>query len=265
MPSIPINGTSLYYEMHGSGIPLVFIHGHLASHHVFTPQIEYFGKRMKVIAIDLRGSGQSGKMDVEIGHIVDTQCEDLRILLDQLGQEKVVLVGGATGGVIAQKYALLHPNQVQALVLVDGCLCNPLSNRLGKLWEASEIIRGLVAYLPAEFFLRFLRITYNRWLPAYKILRHELLHKRPTESIKQFLAMRKAGVLVDCTQLDLPVLFVEGSQNEWYLKQMASWLSCLPCAEVVVMDDALYPSQLCQPQVFNRLLLNFLIDQQLVS
>ena len=265
MPRIPVNGTDLYYEMHGSGITLVFIHGHLASHHVFTPQIEYFGKRVKVIAMDLRGSGQSGRMDVEIGHIVDTQCEDLRMLLARLGEERIVLIGGATGGFIAQRYALLYPGQVQALVLVDGCFCNPMLKRGGKLWEVSEIIRGLAAYLPAELFLRFLRITYNRWVPAYKILRQELLHKRPTESIKQFLAIRQSGLFTDCIRLELPVLFVEGSRNEWHLKQMENWLSCLPRAEVVVMDDALYPSQLCQPQIFNRVLLNFLIDQRLVS
>ncbi|MFC6651762.1 alpha/beta fold hydrolase [Paenibacillus rhizoplanae] len=61
MPYIELNGTSLYYEMSGSGLPIVFIHDYSTSHHLFEPQADYFSKRVKVIVFDLRGNGQSGK------------------------------------------------------------------------------------------------------------------------------------------------------------------------------------------------------------
>ncbi|MEF2965740.1 alpha/beta hydrolase [Paenibacillus sp. M1] len=264
MPQIELNGTSLYYEVHGTGTPIVFLHDCRSSHHMFEPQIEYFGKRSKVIVLDLRGNGQSGKMNIDIPHILEAQCEDLQKLLNMLQVPQAVLVGYSSGGVLAQKFAALYPERVKALVLVD-CLFESILYAKGKsLWELIEPLAWVTWYLPAEFFLRSLRVTYNRWLPAYSILRNEILHKRPTEAIKQRLALRQANMFKDLAKLKVPMLCVAGSQNEWGLKQMNQASAMLPLAQFAILKDAFYPSHLCQPHSFNRLLLNYLIDHQLV-
>ncbi|GGF70749.1 alpha/beta hydrolase [Paenibacillus albidus] len=263
LPQIQLNGTSLYYEKYGAGVPLVFIHDHLTSHHLFEPQVEYFRKRLQVIVLDLRGSGLSGKMNVEVNRILDTQCEDLRALLENLGIPKVILVACSSGGVLAQKFAVQHPEQVSALVLVDSGLFDHISMKNRKLWDFIETCTWISHYLPAEFFIRSLRMTYNKWLPAYHILRKELLHKRPTELIKQRIALRQIDMFAYAERLRIPVLCVAGSQNEWGLKQARRTAALFPAAQLAVLPDAMYPSHLCQPQDFNRLLLNFLMDQHL--
>ncbi|AOZ92411.1 alpha/beta fold hydrolase [Paenibacillus crassostreae] len=260
MPQILLNGTSLYYETYGSGVSIVFIHDHLSSHHMFDPQVEYFSTRAKVIVLDLRGNGQSGKMNVDVNRIIDTQCEDLRELLERLGIFKVTLVGCSSGGVLARKFADIYPERVRALVLVDSYL----SAKTSKLWEMFETFSWLSYYLPAVFLLRTLRLTYHQWTPAYKIMREGLLNKRPTELIKQRLALRQIDLRGHSVRLQVPILCVAGSQNEWGLKQMKNMVSAFPYAQLKIVDDAIYPSHLCQPQLFNRLLLNFLIDQHVV-
>ncbi len=260
MPQILLNGTSLYYEIHGNGVPIVFVHDHLSSHHMFDPQVEYFSTRARVIVLDLRGNGQSGKVDVEVNRIIDTQCEDLRELLDILGVSKVTIVGCSSGGVLAGRFAHLYPERVRALVLVDSYL----SGKTNKLWEVFETFSWLSYYLPAELLLRTLKLTYHHWTPAYRIMREDLLNKRPTELIKQRMALRQIDLCRQSARYQVPILCVAGSQNEWGLKHMKNIEAAFPYAQLQIVDDAIYPSNLCQPQLFNRLLLNFLIDQHVV-
>lgn len=262
VPQIQVNGTTLYYEIHGSGTPIVFIHGHLSSHHMFEPQVEYFSKRAKVIVLDLRGYGNSGKLDVEVGHIMETQCSDLCELLNKLHISQATLVGCSSGSALAQTFAALHPDRVSALVLVDSYFagCFGKKNHLLNICEACS---WLSYYLPAEFFLRSLRVTYNRWRPVYSILRKELYHKRPTESIKQRMELLRMEMPANLARLPMPVLCVAGSQSEWFVKQMQRAATLFRHVQLATIEDAMYPTHLCQPHAFNRMLLNFLMDQHI--
>jgi 3-oxoadipate enol-lactonase len=262
MPYIDVNGTTLYYEVSGSGLPIVFIHDYSTSHHLFEPQAEYFSKRAKVILFDLRGNGQSGKMDVEISRIVDTQCEDLKGLLDALSVEQAVIVACSSGAVLAQKFAYLNPERVINLVLVDNYILGDCTAKGSKVLELFQICAWVAHYLPAEMFIRSLRITYNKWLSAYHILRRELVHERTTELIKQRLALRHTDSYGFALRLQIPVLCVSGNQNERVLEQVRQTAAKYPLATLAILEDAMYPSHLCQPQHFNRLLLDYLKDQQ---
>lgn len=262
MPKIQVNGTTLYYETHGSGAPIVFIHGHLSSHHMFEPQVEYFSKRARVIVLDLRGYGDSGKLNVDVGDIVDTQCKDLYELLEKLNIPKVTLVGCSSGSVLAQKFAANHPDRINALVLVDSYFTGS-HGKGNHLLKFCEVCSWLSYYLPAEFFLRSLRVTYHRWVPVYSILRKELYHKRPTESIKQRIALLKLDMTSNLFRLRMPVLCITGEQSEWLVKQMNKAADLFSHVQLATIEDSIYPSNLCQPHEFNRTLLNFLIDQHI--
>lgn len=261
MPHIEVNGTSLYYEMSGSGLPIVFIHDYSTSHHLFDPQADYFSKRAKVVVFDLRGNGQSGKMDVEISRIVDTQCEDLKLLLDALAVERAVIVACSSGAVLAQKFAYLYPERVINMVLVDSYFQGEYTARGGNVKGIFEVCAWAAHYLPAEMFIRSLRITYNKWLSAYHILRKELVHERTTELIMQRLALRQTDSYGFALRLQVPVLVVSGNQNEWALEQVKRTAGKYPSARLAILEDAMYPSHLCQPQLFNRILLDYLREQ----
>ncbi|CAM4367878.1 alpha/beta fold hydrolase [Paenibacillus typhae] len=262
MPLIQVNGTTIYYEMTGSGLPIVFIHDYSTSHLLFEPQAEYFSKRAKVIVFDLRGNGKSGKMDVEISRIVDTQCEDLKVLLDALSIDRAVIVASSSGTVLAQKYASSYPERVINLILVDSYFSSGTTALGGKVKGFLEICAWASHYLPAEMFIRSLRITYNNWLVAYHILKKELIQQRTTELIKQRLALRNTDVYGFALQLQIPVLCVSGNRNDWVLEQVRKTASQYPLAQFSILEDAIYPSHLCQPERFNRLLLDYLLDQQ---
>lgn len=265
MPNVELNGTSIYYESYGEGLPVVFIHDYRTSHRLFEPQIEYFRHRLQVIVWDLRGNGLSGKMNVGIDSILDAQCEDLKSLLDCLGVGKAILVACSSGGVLARKFASKYLERTRALVLIDSSASAKAGSRKSERWiSALQVCAQSMHYLPAELFLRPLRITYGRWLPAYAILRREVLNKRTTEAIKQSLAVEYFRPSDGTETLRLPTLLVGGAQDQWTLRKIRRAASECPSAHLEILEDAIYPSHLCQPHRFNRLLLDFLNDHHLL-
>lgn len=116
MPTIAANGIRIYYELGGSGRPLLFISGtggDLRNRpNVFDgPLAEAF----EVLAYDQRGLGQSDKPDTE--YSMADYADDAAGLLDALGWRQVPVMGVSFGGMVAQELVLRHPDKVSALVL----------------------------------------------------------------------------------------------------------------------------------------------------
>lgn len=259
MPFLQANGTSLYYEMHGSGPPLVFVHSHGFSHEMFFPQVHYFCKKgYQVILVDLRGNGQSGKLDAAVGEIVKLQCLDLKTMLDQWGIASAVFVGAADGGVLVQQFAMAYPEKVGAIVLVDTHSKPAAAGLRGKLFAAMRAATWLTYYLPGASFVRGLKATYARWDVAYSFLRAGMLRKRPTEWIKQRLAIGRVSGYSGLSRVRVPVLCVVGDYSPEGVKQMQRTAGMIPDAEFAVLEDAFVPSHLCQPRPFNDTVFRFL-------
>ena len=102
MPYSRCNGADLYYEDAGSGTPLVFLHGVMASHRFFEPQLAGLSDEYRTIAIDFRGHGRSEK--AELGHTVAQYARDLRAFVDRHELDEVVLVGWSMGALVSWDY-----------------------------------------------------------------------------------------------------------------------------------------------------------------
>lgn len=105
----------LYYTEHGSGFPLILLHGNGEDQSYFIHQIEYFSQFYRVIAVDTRGHGQSprGTASFTISQFAD----DLRIFMDRLGLKKSHILGFSDGGNIALTFALRYPERIEKLIL----------------------------------------------------------------------------------------------------------------------------------------------------
>jgi pimeloyl-ACP methyl ester carboxylesterase len=111
-----LNGVSLAYRDIGSGLPIVFIHGHAFNQSMWDPQISALSSRYRVITFDLRGYGASEVPAVEATSL-ETMAADVNALLDHLGIAKAVVAGLSMGGQIAMAFAELYPQRLIALVL----------------------------------------------------------------------------------------------------------------------------------------------------
>ncbi len=109
----PINGAQLYYEVAGSGQPLVMLHSHLVDSGQWDEQFVYFAATHQVIRYDARGFGQSDLPPEPFAH-----HQDLYSLLIHLGIDHAHLMGCSGGGMTILDFALAYPQMVGKLVLV---------------------------------------------------------------------------------------------------------------------------------------------------
>lgn len=118
MPIVQCNGANLYYEDHGDGQPIVFLHGMAAGLRYFEPQLMGLSNDFRTLAFDYRGQGRSEK--TELGHTPVQFAHDLRAFLEQCDLEDVVLVGWSLGACVSWEYVdQFGTERIRALVDVD--------------------------------------------------------------------------------------------------------------------------------------------------
>jgi pimeloyl-ACP methyl ester carboxylesterase len=135
MPTIVHQGVTLAYEGRGAGKPaFVFIHGWTCDRSFFAPQATYFAQRHRVVSLDLRGHGESGKPRGP--YPIAAYVDDIAYAIDQLGLGKVVAVGHSRGGITALALGAAHPDKVAGIAMVDPApLVFPPGSR--PAWRAS--------------------------------------------------------------------------------------------------------------------------------
>lgn len=118
MPVAELNGVRIAYEdTGGAGRPLVFSHGFLMDRSMFAPQVEALRSDHRCVSWDQRCFGETGPVDGAFTFW--DSARDLLALCDHLGLEEPVLVGMSQGGFLGMRAALLRPDAIAGLVLID--------------------------------------------------------------------------------------------------------------------------------------------------
>ena len=112
-----VNGLKLYYEVHGTGRPLVLLHGGLGSGEMFGPVLAQLAEHHRVILPDLQGHGRTADIDRPID--IRLMADDIAALIDQLELDKPDVVGYSLGGGVAFFTAVKHPHKVGRLVMAS--------------------------------------------------------------------------------------------------------------------------------------------------
>ena len=112
-----VNGVKLCYEVSGEGYPLFLIHGFGAKKESWIAQIPVLSKHFKVITVDNRGAGKSGRPDSE--YTMEIFADDINSLMEHLGIEKANVAGWSLGGMIVQNFVLKYPDRVNKLILIN--------------------------------------------------------------------------------------------------------------------------------------------------
>ncbi|GHO58385.1 alpha/beta fold hydrolase [Ktedonobacter robiniae] len=138
----PINGINLYYELHGTGEPLIMLHGGFGTFDMFAALSPTLAQNHQIIGVDLYGHGRTALTDrpFDFEHLAD----DIAGLIEHLGLETADLLGYSFGGAVALQAAIRHPEQIDKLVVIS----TPFK-RTG--WHP-EMQAGMASTSP-EFFL----------------------------------------------------------------------------------------------------------------
>jgi pimeloyl-ACP methyl ester carboxylesterase len=114
-----VNGLKMYYEVHGSGKPIVLIHGSFMTipsnwNHI----IPLFAKNRKVIVAEMQGHGRTADIERELSY--EAMADDVSALLKHLKIDSADILGYSMGGGVAFQFAVRHPEQLRKLVILSG-------------------------------------------------------------------------------------------------------------------------------------------------
>ena len=144
----PVNGLKMYYEVHGSGEPVVLVHGaFMTITDDWSVWISELSKTRKVIAIEMQGHGRTADIDRDM--TFDNLADDVAALLTFLKIPSADVVGYSLGGGVAMMCAIRHPEQVRKVVSISAAMRWPDGwvKEANDFWPtfSSEMMKGTPA------------------------------------------------------------------------------------------------------------------------
>lgn len=269
--STSVNGHRIAYLDEGQGPPVILIHGYGGSMWQWEYQQTPLAAHFRVITLDLIGSGLSDKPDLD--YRPEDLIESIRGLMDALGLQTAALVGNSMGAGVAIGMALIHPERVHRLVLIDGLpdhvrerLVSPLMRRAidtrAPVWLA-RFGAAIFGSHTTEAVLK--EIVYDHSLVTPTVLDRSNRNRQRADIIGPLLSIRdnlpqwETDFAPRIREIRQSTLILWGEQDRLFTPQAGRDLQAtIPHSRLTVIPNAGHIPQWEQPQTVNRHLLNFL-------
>ena len=195
---VPVNGLKMYYEVHGSGKPLVLLHGGAGATQMYVPIFDQLSERRQVIAVELQAHGHTADIDRPLSY--EMMADDVAGLIKYLKLGQADLMGYSLGGGVALRTAIQHPELVRKLVLVSTTFKRngwypEVLTAMGQGAENADAMKQSPMYQ-----------AYARVAP--RVQDWPVLMKKLAELLKQDYDWSDA-----VTELKIPVLLVDGDAD----------------------------------------------------
>ena len=129
-----VNGLKMYYEIHGTGSPLVVLHGAFMTIGGMGAFVSALARDRQVIAVELQGHGHTADVDRPLSY--EQMADDVAALIGHLGIERADVFGYSMGGGAALQLAMRHPELVRKLVVVSASSTS--EGVYPEVWEGIE-------------------------------------------------------------------------------------------------------------------------------
>lgn len=220
-----INGINLYYEIYGTGKPLIFLHGNGGSIRNQGIKIEYFKKYFQVIAIDSRGHGKS--IDTTSKQLTYEQmANDIKVLLDSLNIDSAFVSGQSDGGILGLLIAINFPAKISRLATFGA---NMFPGKKAIFDELDNLLRDTLK-VTKDFNKRRL---------------YSLMAYQPNISAK------------DLQKIKCPVLLMSGDRDVIRLEHSIKMFSNIENSNLFIMPGATHFGSVEKPELFNLVLMDF--------
>lgn len=257
MPFAEVNGQRIRFEDSGGpGPAVIFSHGFLMDREMFAPQVDALAPEFRVITWDERGFGET-EFDGKPFSYWDS-ARDCLGLLDHLAIERAVLGGMSQGGFLSLRAALLAPERVRALVLIDtqsgteDPVRLPEFRRMQETWLAVGPVDQLTQAI-AELIIGDPALS-ERWIAKWRQLPRENL--KPTADC----LFDREDLTGRVGEITCPAIVFHGTADvSIEIEKGEALCRALPgCAGVVRIEGGPHASNLTHPEQVNGPLLEFL-------
>jgi len=259
MPKIQLAGIHLYYESTGDGPPLLFIHGLGSSARDWELQTPYFSRTYQVITCDLRGHGQSDKPPGP--YSIALFAADLAGLLRALALPPAHVVGISLGGGVALQLALDYPQLLRSLVVV-----NATSEAVPQTRQERRAVSLRFLIVRLLGMRRMGSVLSERLFPKeeHADIRRQFVERWAENDRRAYLDSLRAivgwSVTDRLSEVNIPTLVIAADQDYTPLSAKEEFVTRLPHARLVVIEDSRHATPVEQPEAFNTALHRFLTE-----
>src|SRR6195256_4343090 len=249
MPKLNRDGVNIYYEVHGSGPPLLLTHGYSSTSGMWQGQIEALSKHHKLVLWDMRGHGQSDYPSDPLAYSEALTVGDIAALLDQVGEKKAVIGGLSLGGYMSLAFYRAHPDRARALLIID----------TGPGFKKDDAREGWNkrAHDTGDRFEREGLAV----LTSASRERSSVSHRNASglaRAARGMLTQRDARVMESLPNIKVPSLVVVGADDAPFLAASDYMAAKIPGAAKVVIPGGGHAVNIDQPQAFIDAVLPFL-------
>ena len=259
MRRIKTNAVETVFQDEGIGPALVLLHGFPFDRTMWRDQVEVLRRNYRVIAPDLRGLGET-RSPAEVA-TMDQMARDVAALLDQLEIDGAVICGLSMGGYVAFDFQHSFPDRVRGLVLAGTRA--PADNDQEKQNRERQAAR-----MQAEGMKGIAEETLPKLLAKETLARKPEVVKRVRKMIESNdadgAAAAQRGMAArrdytgDLAQINVPTLIVVGREDSIRPVSDAEFMHRqIRNSGLEIIEDAAHVSNLDQPEVFNRALIEF--------
>ncbi|HKP75276.1 MAG TPA: alpha/beta fold hydrolase [Longimicrobiaceae bacterium] len=268
MPTLRVNGATLWYEEHGGGAEaVVFAHGLLWSGRMFDAQLAALQGRYRCITFDFRGQGRSGV--TADGYDMDTLADDAAALIEALGCAPCHFVGLSMGGFIGMRLAARRPELIRSLVLMETSADAEPPENVPRYRMLGGIVRVLGRLGMRLVMGRVMRIMFGRTFlqdPAREAERR-LWRQRGMENDRTGITRALDGVIYrqpihgELVRITIPTLVMVGDEDVATVPAKAERIrDAISGARLVVIPGAGHTSSVEQPAFVNAALEDFFLS-----
>ena len=256
----------LHYHVTGHGHPLIILHGLFGSSDNWFTLAKFLGEKYKVWTVDQRNHGRSPHSDQFNYRIM---ADDINDLLIQEGIRSVFLLGHSMGGKTAMQFALMYPEKVDRLIVVD-IAPKIYPAKHDQIFEALFALRLDRHKTRAELdsaLSQHIRDYAVRQLLLKNVLRDDAGNFKWRIDVSTIYAnYDKVNEAIDGGhQFTKPALFIRGSRSSYILDEDKPQIkSIFPSAEFVSIENAGHWVHAEAPQEFAGIVMEFL-DRQMRS
>ncbi len=260
-----IDKASIYYEVAGTGQPLLFIHAGVADSRQWNNEFETFAPHYRVIRYDLRGFGKSKPAAGEYSHL-----QDLTALIEHLGIARpIIIIGCSMGGGLALDFTLANPGKVSALIMVDSAPAGlQLDVRTPEKFKDIQNANkkgdlDLVAELETQIWFDGDRkptaVDQDMRKLAYEMNRLALSHD--ATGIGKQIPNTKELAVNNIGKLDVPLLAILGIHDIPYMHAAIDYMDMkIPGIKTKIIDNAAHLPNMDQPIEFRDTIMGFLSE-----
>ncbi len=257
MPVAHINETDIYYTETGTGGTVLFLHGLGSSTRDWSCQRTHFAKDYRVVAVDIRGHGKSGKPAGP--YSIALFAQDVAELLEELDAGPAHVVGLSMGGMIAFQLAVDSPALVRSLCVVNSGPALILHNwRLKWQFKKRELIVRLLGMRKMGTVLAETLFP----LASQKALYEQFVDRWARNDRRAYLESLRAligwSVADRIGSIRCPTLIVSADHDYTPVAYKQAYAAQIPDAEVAVINDSRHMTPIDQADVFNNVVGGFL-------